>query len=44
MKENDDNLQILSISVPSSKQIFPDEVLIQPNKEGVAKVYITKSS
>ena len=44
MKENDDNLQILSISVPSSKQIFPDEVLIQPNKEGVAKVYITNSS
>ena len=44
MDENSDNLQILSISVPSSKQIFPDEVLIQPNREGVAKVYITNSS
>ena len=40
----DENLQVLSISVPSSRQIFPDEVLIKANKEGVAKVYITNSS
>ena len=44
MKKGEDNLQILSVSVSSAKQIFPDEVLIQPNKEGVAKVHLTNSS
>ena len=44
MKKGEDNLQILSVSVPSCKQIFPDEVLIQPNQEGVARIYLTNSS
>ena len=44
MTKGKDNLQILSVSVPSAKQIFPDEILIQPNCEGVAKIYLTNSS
>ena len=44
MKKNDENLQVLQISVKSCKQIFPDEMLIKPNEDGFAKVYITNSS
>ena len=44
MIKNDKNLQVLQISVPSCKQIFPDEILIKPNEDGFAKVYITNSS
>ena len=44
MTKGEDNFQILSVSVPSAKQIFPDEILIQPNCEGVAKIYLTNSS
>ena len=44
LKKNNENLQVLQISVKSCKQIYPDEILIQPNEDGFSQVYLTNSS
>ena len=38
------NLKILQINVPENREIYVDEVLIDPTEDGIATVYLTNVS
>ena len=44
IEKTKDNLKILQINVPTCRQIYVDEVLIDPTEDGYASVYLTNVS
>jgi hypothetical protein len=43
-KNSQENNVVLQVDVPSCRQVFVDELLIDPNEEGYANVYLTNVS